>query len=745
MTTIPAATLPALFSSRLTRLLRVPIFALMALIFVAGPLLTLPETARAAHPGHTPATGGSNPQGQGPPPPMNPIDYCSPSELSYCISGIFYLLFVALTAEIVYFGGVIFDFVAAIALDGGTYADALINKGWTIARDIANMAFVFLLVYLAFQLILNIEGVGVGKMLAKLIVVALLINFSFFFSRVVIDASNLLAHQFYDHIRGRTVTTSGPGDIRVSDQPLAVKHISENVMNGLNVQQVISSPSFQAFMKPGGLVGNTIILIGLFFMFGAINLILAFVFFTAAVQFLSRIVALWLAVILSPIGFISFVIPGLSKFTHGWWDGLIRNAFFAPAFLFIFYIIVTFLDAGLLGSNIGQPLYSGQAAAAGAGGVDGFFRPLVTIMIRLLIVVGLLFAALKVGSYFGQASASTIMGGARKIGGMGAGLALGGAGFLGRNTLGRLAYAGSRNEGLRKSADGGSRSALYTWRALNKMGSSTYDARAAAPAAAAALGMGKASTTSRADVARANEKALRKEQVLLKDTRTEAKARAEREPARNVGTANVNADTANVAVGQNIELAQAIRELSEGVRLMRESPAIKDLEKEASANQAGAKIERLDKTREQEQLEREREEKSKNDDEIHRAVMEGQGYGELGKFIKEEEDNALFAQLHESTNLASAAPVSKPIVEPAPMSAPAEERSGAAVIQQEKDPAIAQAERSQREAENRNRTVANIARSVESPRPDGRAGDAAPVDPSTRNPQDSGKAEKADA
>lgn len=582
-----------LFTSRIITWLRLPVLALMMFVFVAGPLLTLPTYAQAQ--GSIPGTSGT---GRDPATPTGPLD-CSWSNISVCVASLFYTLFVQLTGLIAYFGGVVFDFMASIALQGGTYADEIINKGWTVARDLANMAFVFLLVYLAFQLILNIEGVGAGKTLAKLIVVALLINFSFFFTRVVIDISNILSHQFYDHIIGRTVSTNaagGSGDIKIAGKPLEVKYISENIMNGLNVQGVISTESFKAFYQSNGFLGNVAILIGLFFMFGVINLILAFVFFTAAVQFLSRIVSLWMAIILSPIGFISFIIPGLSKVSRDWWDGLIKNAFFAPAFLFFFYVIVMFLDKGLLGSSIGSSLYAAaQNAGAGAGSVENFFRPIITIMIRLGVVVGLLMAALKVGDIFGQASAKAVVGGAMKFaGGAASGFGLGAAGFVGRNTIGRLAMRASNNQGLLKGASSGRLSSLYTWRALNRVASSSFDARAAAPATASRLGLGSASGVGgRVEAVRRNEK--ERNTILAKITPQEAPRAAAND---NTVNANVRAETANIAVAQDMKVVEALQGLTEQMKQTESAllgQQFKNLEKEAGDKQTAEKISDLTK------------------------------------------------------------------------------------------------------------------------------------------------------
>src|SRR3989344_1416303 len=72
-----------------------------------------------------------------------------------------------------------------------------INEAWSVIRDLANMSFIFVLLYAAIKTILG-TGSDTKNLIVKIIVVAILINFSLFFTKVVIDASNVLAIAFYD-------------------------------------------------------------------------------------------------------------------------------------------------------------------------------------------------------------------------------------------------------------------------------------------------------------------------------------------------------------------------------------------------------------------------------------------------------------------------------------------------------------------------------------------------------------------
>src|SRR3972149_11633388 len=141
------------------------------------------------------------------------------------------------------------------------------------------------LLYAAIKTILG-TGSDTKNLIVKIIVVAILINFSLFFTKVVIDASNVLAIAFYDAI------------------------------------------------VPGA-----------FDDIGVINLLIAaFIFFAVALMFIIRYVILILVLILSPLAFIAFVLPQLEKYKAQWIDALVGQAFFAPI-----YFMLTWVTLHVLG------------------------------------------------------------------------------------------------------------------------------------------------------------------------------------------------------------------------------------------------------------------------------------------------------------------------------------------------------------------------------------------------------------
>jgi hypothetical protein len=107
--------------------------------------------------------------------------------------------------------GYLFDFAVNYFIIG--FGDQFINYNvgstvnelWATVRDIFNLTFIFGLVYIGFKMILDSSDSSARKMLISLIGAALLVNFSLFITKFVVDFSNIAAFQVY-----RAMSGSGP-------------------------------------------------------------------------------------------------------------------------------------------------------------------------------------------------------------------------------------------------------------------------------------------------------------------------------------------------------------------------------------------------------------------------------------------------------------------------------------------------------------------------------------------------------
>jgi hypothetical protein len=331
-------------------------------------------------------------------------------------------------------------------------------------RDLANISFIFILLYTAIQTIL---GQATGKMksaILGIVVAAVLINFSLFFTRVAIDTSNILAITFYTPIENCVV------GLEEKDRGLATCLMS---MMGLS----------STFGAGGELLENTgefstaaIIAIG-----GAIFLTITFFIFTAiAIMLLIRYVNFIYLLIISPIGIAGSVIPGLSTYASAWRKKLIGECVFAPAYMLATWVILIVLQGGASlqtfsggGTNAQKFSTLFESAATGSGGQ-------MNVVINFIILIGLTLGSLLVAKNLANQSGSAgekLISGGLKFAGMGA---AGTGGFLGRRVGGRIGRNLSERDGLREAAAQGgvkgyaARMALKTSRAA---GSGSWDLR----------------------------------------------------------------------------------------------------------------------------------------------------------------------------------------------------------------------------------------------------------------------------
>jgi len=203
-----------------------------------------------------------------------------------------------------------------------------INTVWLNVRDLFNITFIFGLVYIGFKMILNADDSNTKRWLINLIIAALLVNFSLYFTKFIVDLSNIAATQiaqtgFLTAADDENSPFSEPGDVLVSD----------TYMNSLGLT---------SFYGDGGLKENIgvmddgswlqIFAAMIFF------IIATFVFAAGGLLLIIRFVALLLYMTLSPLMFIGWVFPQLQRYTSMYWSGFLSRAFMAPLYIFFLYI-----------------------------------------------------------------------------------------------------------------------------------------------------------------------------------------------------------------------------------------------------------------------------------------------------------------------------------------------------------------------------------------------------------------------
>jgi hypothetical protein len=444
-------------------------------VFSNSLAVTVPSNGEATDVGLTSGTGGSSG------PSALPKCWLGPAsgiDLGGCLAqGVYYALFVP-TSFIFSLTGQLLDWSMAYTTDSNSYSGSSANfveKGWKITRDIANIFFIFVLLYTAIGTILGLHSVNAKKTVGMVILIALLLNFSLLFTRIIVDASNILGNVFYNNIG--TTDTKNVSNPWIQDD---IKNVSVAIVSKFNPQTIFQSAGTLKLNTPGGIdspggidgapAPGQFAIVSI--LMAVINLVGIWVFLTVAFLFLGRVIGLWVAMIFAPIAFVSYILPDgaggiLGEMHHKkWWDTLLKQAFVVPIFLFFMYLVLTFMDTNFF---------------ADAFGAKTTTQSILGVIIPLLLIAMLLTKARKIAIDM----SGEIGGGMSKLasfaGGAAVGLASGGLAFAGRNVIGRGALKMANDDDLKKRAlenkGLSGKFARMQLSAANTLSKSSFDAR----------------------------------------------------------------------------------------------------------------------------------------------------------------------------------------------------------------------------------------------------------------------------
>jgi len=194
-------------------------------------------------------------------------------------------------------------------------------KGWVIVRDVCNMLFIAILLLIAFGTIFKWETYRYNRLLGRLILMAVLINFSKFICGFMIDIFQVLMMTF---VNGFAETAAG------------------NITTGLGLKDMLSF----GWTQTGADINFTAIMGAL--ILALIMLIIAnIVMIIMTVVFLLRIIMLWLLVILSPMAFFMRTYPGMGEnFSRQWWSMFGKYLITGPLLAFFLWLALIIMMPG---------------------------------------------------------------------------------------------------------------------------------------------------------------------------------------------------------------------------------------------------------------------------------------------------------------------------------------------------------------------------------------------------------------
>ncbi len=349
-----------------------------------------------------------------------------------------------------------------------------INIAWKVIRDLMNIAFIFLLVYEGIKIILGMSKDNGKGLIVGIILASLLINFSLFFTKVIIDASNIATIGFYNSILAGSsngaVTLGG----KSTNEGVSVylnSGISASFMSALHINDFWdANTSWDTFAKNGG--GNVgIIILGL--AGSALFTVLSFVFFAITIMFVIRYVVLIILLVLSPLAFMGTAFPGMRKQSDEWWESLIGQCLFAPIYMIMTWVVLTLISApGFI--TIGGSANWGNIFI----GKNGVGQPdSISLLFNFVVIIALAIVSLTTSKGFATKGSKMIGDWTGKATAFAGRAVLGGAAAIGRNSVGVYAGNVANDEDLKERAAKGNKFAQLQLKTARGVAGSSFDAR----------------------------------------------------------------------------------------------------------------------------------------------------------------------------------------------------------------------------------------------------------------------------
>lgn len=301
-----------------------------------------------------------------------------------------------------YLGIVLYGWLATMATKLLVYVAQLNNftdlpviiEAWAVVRDLANMFFIVVLLVIAFGTLFRIEAYSWKKLLPKMVLAAILVNYSRAICGFIVDASQVVMLTFVAAIKD--AATVGIVQAFELDKLLQFKE-KLDPSSGAAVQS--STERLVAIMAAG------MMLITLF----TVQMVYV-------VVLVGRLVMIWFLTVLSPLAFASSVLPQTEKFSSQWWDMFTRYVIVGPLCMFFLwlgmFIAAKSVASGGLGSVAAteavQAVAVEDAQSSGAGALD------TTVISGFIIATMMLMAGMQMA----QQNASELGGAISKVEGI---------------------------------------------------------------------------------------------------------------------------------------------------------------------------------------------------------------------------------------------------------------------------------------------------------------------------------------
>jgi len=251
--------------------------------------------------------------------------------------------------------------IIGIASYNGFINQPQIIEAWKIVRDFCNMFFILILLVIAFASILRLENYSMKRWLPKVVIMAVLINFSRTIVGVLIDASQIVMLTFVNAFVGT----------------------GSNFVGVLQIKEFLTSMSNSSALTAPEIAKG--------YAFATIFLIVSVIVLLAIlVVLVMRVIFLWIYVALSPLAFLMMAFPGGQKYASQYWGDFTKYLINGPVLAFFIWLALSTMQEGVTIEGLNINIQSGSTAIMNA---DSFM----SFILAIAFMVGGLMMSSQIG------------------------------------------------------------------------------------------------------------------------------------------------------------------------------------------------------------------------------------------------------------------------------------------------------------------------------------------------------------
>gem|GEM_PF-5413571 len=273
----------------------------------------------------------------------------------------------------------------------------VIYDTWKIGRDLSNIFLIFVMIKASIMVMVGREKMA--STLPQVIFVALFINFSYPFTRFIIDVTNVITLEFWNKMftaDGSFVTL-----IHASLAGIADFGDAATTMYANSTAQTAGSAA-------AGVTAVSTAIRGYFVQYVMVNILLVTTIATLlayAYLFFQRLIQLLGLIIFSSFAFLMSLFPQGSGYYKEWWSKLTSQTIWAPASLFFLYVTFGFVGKGEVLTMIKDTTYVFSSPVADALNL----KMALPIFVYYTIISMFLMASLTIAKEIGAVGADKAM------------------------------------------------------------------------------------------------------------------------------------------------------------------------------------------------------------------------------------------------------------------------------------------------------------------------------------------------